>query len=104
MRIITDGMTPLSRAVLVDALESDDGRTFEPGSPLLLAAGDRLRFEGDALVVLRDGGVRHDLVGEWSWRCSVRSRTGAGSRAPDTSRETPTFSPFQVISSRVSPR
>ncbi|MET9542807.1 hypothetical protein ABZY16_35815 [Streptomyces sp. NPDC006553] len=72
MRIIADGSTPLSRAVLVDALESDDGLTFEPASPLFLAAGDRLRFEGDVLVVLRDGGVRHALVGDRHWRCSIR--------------------------------
>ncbi|MFD3993534.1 hypothetical protein [Streptomyces sp. NPDC058583] len=81
MRIIADGSTPLSRTVLVDALEHDDGYTFEPASPLFLAAGDRLRFEGGALVVLRDGGVRHDLVGDWYWRCRIRP-TRAGSRAP----------------------
>ncbi|MFF3842654.1 hypothetical protein [Streptomyces sp. NPDC001930] len=81
MRIIADGSTPLSRAALADALENDDGLTFEPTAPLFLAAGDRLRFEDDALVVLRDGGVRHDLLGDWYWRCRIRP-TGAGSRAP----------------------
>ncbi|MFV6027010.1 hypothetical protein [Streptomyces sp. NPDC056264] len=72
MRLIADGSTPLPRAVLVDALEHDDGYTFEPASPVFLAAGDQLRFEGGGLVVLRDGGVRHDLVGDWYWRCRVR--------------------------------
>ncbi|MET7759229.1 hypothetical protein ABZT27_31690 [Streptomyces sp. NPDC005389] len=72
MRLIADGSTPLSRAVLVDAFEHDDGYTFEPASPLFLAAGDRLRFEDGVLVVLRDGGVRHDLVGDWYWRCCIR--------------------------------
>ncbi|MFJ7986036.1 hypothetical protein [Streptomyces sp. NPDC096351] len=72
MRLIADGSSPLPRAVLVDALEHDDGSTFAPASPLFLAAGDRLRFEGGTLVVLRDGGMRHDVVGDRSWRCRVR--------------------------------
>ncbi|MFJ2931286.1 hypothetical protein ACIO8G_00800 [Streptomyces sp. NPDC087219] len=45
------------------ALENDDGLTFEPASPLFLAAADRLRFQDGALVVLRDGRARHALVG-----------------------------------------
>ncbi|MEU7698203.1 hypothetical protein [Streptomyces sp. NPDC039028] len=90
MRLIADGSSPLPRAVLVDALEHDDGSTFAPESPLFLAAGDRLRFEGGTLVVLRDGGVRHVLVGDWSWRCHVRP---AHRPPPPTARPAPGATP-----------
>ncbi|MEV7376214.1 hypothetical protein AB0O51_35655 [Streptomyces sp. NPDC090301] len=91
MRLIADGSTPLPRAVLVDALEHDDGHTFEPASPLFLAAGDRLRFEGGALVVLREGGKRHDLVGDRYWRCRVRPAPGP---PPPPARHTPGKTPL----------
>ncbi|MFE5829342.1 hypothetical protein ACFQ67_03575 [Streptomyces sp. NPDC056488] len=73
MRLVADGITPISRRVLVDAFETDDGYAFEPASPLFLAAGDRVSFEGDRLVVVRAGGERLAPVGGWSTRCGPGS-------------------------------
>ncbi|MFH9727606.1 hypothetical protein ACH4M4_32265 [Streptomyces sp. NPDC017254] len=69
MRILADGSTPVSRLVLGDELETDDGYAFEPLRPLFLAAGDRIRFDGDTLVVVTAGGLRVEPVGTWSTRC-----------------------------------
>ncbi|MFF8413886.1 hypothetical protein [Streptomyces omiyaensis] len=66
---MADGATPVSRSVLVNDLETDDGYAFEPASPLFLAAGDRVGFEGGVLVVVRAGGERLAPAGDWSPRC-----------------------------------
>ncbi|MFD0375696.1 hypothetical protein [Streptomyces sp. NPDC127112] len=42
MRLVADGITPTSRLVLVDDLETDNGHAFELASPLFLAVGDRI--------------------------------------------------------------
>ncbi|MFE5512661.1 hypothetical protein ACFQ9J_19095 [Streptomyces sp. NPDC056529] len=69
MRLVADGTTPIPRRVLVDAFETDAGHAFEPASPLFLAAGDRVSFEGDGLVIVRAGGERLSPAGGWSTRC-----------------------------------
>ncbi|MFD8417526.1 hypothetical protein [Streptomyces sp. NPDC059650] len=73
MRLVADGATPTSRLVLVKDLKTDDGYAFELASPLFLAAGDRIAFEGDGLVVVRAGGERLSLAGDWSTRCEPGS-------------------------------
>lgn len=76
MRLVADGATPIPRSVLVDDLETDDGHAFEPASPLFLAAGDRIDFEGDLLVLVRAGGERVAVAGSWSTRCRLGVRRG----------------------------
>lgn len=73
MRLVADGATPTSRLVLVKDLETDDGYAFELASPLFLAAGDRIGFEGDGLIVVRAGGERLSPAGGWSTRCGPGS-------------------------------
>lgn len=73
MRLVADGATPTSRLVLVKDLETDDGYAFEVASPLFLAAGDRVVFEGSRLVVVRASGVRLPPAGGWSTRCGAGS-------------------------------
>ncbi|MEU9720824.1 hypothetical protein [Streptomyces sp. NPDC047976] len=73
MRLIADGATPIPRMVLVEDLETDDGYVFEPAEPLFLAAGDRIAFEGDGLVVVRAAGGRLVPPGSWSTRCRLRA-------------------------------
>ncbi|WP_412075300.1 hypothetical protein ACLF6K_04880 [Streptomyces xanthophaeus] len=73
MRLVADGTTPASRLVLVEDLETDDGHAFELSRPLFLAAGDRIAFEGDRLVVVRAGGERLMPAGDWATRCGLRS-------------------------------
>lgn len=73
MRLIADGATPTSRLVLVKDLETGDGYAFELESPLLLAAGDRIAFEDDRLVVARASGERLSPAGDWSTRCGPGS-------------------------------
>ncbi|MFF8381325.1 hypothetical protein ACF07V_35015 [Streptomyces sp. NPDC015661] len=73
MRLIADGATPTSRLVLVNDVETDDGYAFELNSPLFLAAGDRIGFEDDRLVVARAGGMRLSPAGSWSTRCGPGS-------------------------------
>lgn len=58
MRLIADGTTTASQLVLVNELESDDGYAFELDSPLFLAVGDQVSFEGSDLVVARASGER----------------------------------------------
>lgn len=77
MRLVADGATPISRLVLVEELETDDGYAFELARPLFLAAEDRIAFEGDRLVVVRASGERGAPAGGWSTRCrpgSLRRR------------------------------
>ncbi|MFJ3723056.1 hypothetical protein ACIPYQ_10855 [Streptomyces sp. NPDC090045] len=74
MRLIADGTTPISRSVLVKDLETDDGYAFELASPLFLACGDRIGFEGDGLVVVRAGGERLTPAGGWATRCGPGAR------------------------------
>ncbi|GAA1406776.1 hypothetical protein GCM10009639_54970 [Kitasatospora putterlickiae] len=71
MRLIADGTTAASRLVLVNELESDGGYAFELDSPLFLAVGDRVGFEGGHLVVARASGERLRAVGFWSTRCRI---------------------------------
>ncbi|MFB7037573.1 MULTISPECIES: hypothetical protein [unclassified Streptomyces] len=73
MRLVADGTTPIPRRVLAEDLETDDGYAFEPASPLFPAAGDRISFEGDRLVVVRAGGERLSPAGGWSTRCGPGS-------------------------------
>lgn len=73
MRLVTDGATPTSRLLLVKDLETDDGYAFELASPLFLAVGDRVAFEGSRLVVVRANGVRLSPAGDWSTRCGPGS-------------------------------
>lgn len=75
MRLVADGATPTSRLVLVRDLETDDEYAFELASPLFMAAGDRVAFEEDRLVVVRADGVRLSPAGDWSH--SVRTRVSA---------------------------
>ncbi|WP_314245081.1 hypothetical protein [Streptomyces sp. DSM 40907] len=46
MRLIADGATPIPRSVLVEDLETDNGRAFELAGPLFLAAGSPKRVAG----------------------------------------------------------
>ncbi|MER5482089.1 hypothetical protein ABT024_02570 [Streptomyces sp. NPDC002812] len=73
MRLVADGITPTSRLVLVEDLETDDGHAFELANPLFLAVGDRIGFEGGRLVVVRAGGDRLTPAGGWSTRCGLRA-------------------------------
>ncbi|MDQ0597712.1 hypothetical protein QF037_002057 [Streptomyces canus] len=76
MRLTADGATPIPRSVWVEVLETDDGYAFELVRPLFVTAGDRIGFEGGALVVARPCGARLTAEGSWSTRCGP----GAGSR------------------------
>ncbi|MFI0811849.1 hypothetical protein [Streptomyces echinatus] len=71
MRLIADGTTAASRTVLLNELETDDGYAFELDSPLFLAVGDRVSFEGSNLVVARVSGERLRPAGSWSTRCPI---------------------------------
>ncbi|MCG8969069.1 hypothetical protein [Streptomyces sp. CL12-4] len=73
MRLVADGTTPTSRLVLVKDFETDDGYAFELAGPLFLAAGDRIAFESDRLVVVRASGERLSPAGDWSTRCGPGS-------------------------------
>ncbi|MFD5108202.1 hypothetical protein [Streptomyces cinereoruber] len=79
MRLTADGTTPISRSVLVNDFETDDGYAFEPASPLFLA-GDRIALGRDGLVVMRADGARLAPAGDWSTRCrpGVRKDFGRG--------------------------
>ncbi|MGW7318906.1 hypothetical protein [Streptomyces sp. NPDC054865] len=73
MRLIADGTTVISRLVVVNDLETDDGHAFELADPLFLAVGDRVRFEGDGLVVVRAaGGEPLARTGDRVTRCGLR--------------------------------
>ncbi|MEV7891704.1 hypothetical protein ACWD3I_43175 [Streptomyces sp. NPDC002817] len=76
MRLTADGAAPVPRSVWVEGLETDDRYVFELVRPLFLAAGDRIGFEGDGLVVVRPCGARLTAEGSWSTRCGP----GVGSR------------------------
>ncbi|MFC8269798.1 hypothetical protein ACFUIZ_29365 [Streptomyces cinereoruber] len=69
MRLTADGTTPISRSVLVNDFETDDGYAFVLASPLFLAAGDRVALGRDGLVVTRTDGARLTPAGDWSTRC-----------------------------------
>ncbi|MFF4318986.1 hypothetical protein [Streptomyces sp. NPDC001568] len=74
MRLIADGATPIARLVMVNDLETEDGHAFELAEPLFLAVGDRIRFEGDALIVVRAGGGEPlTPSGGWATRCGLRA-------------------------------
>lgn len=73
MRVTADGATPVPRLVLVEDLETDYGHAFELASPLFLAAGDRIAFEGDVPVFVRAGGEQVTPAGTWSTRCGLRA-------------------------------
>ncbi|MFB6825032.1 hypothetical protein ACFCXA_26025 [Streptomyces virginiae] len=77
MRLIADGTTAASRAVLMNELETDDGYAFELDRPLFLAARDRIGFEGDDLVVARASGERLRPAGSWATRCRLGYRPPA---------------------------
>ncbi|KQX70128.1 hypothetical protein ASD48_40325 [Streptomyces sp. Root1310] len=74
MRLIADAATPVTRMVLINELETDDGYAFELHSPLFLAAGDRISFQDGNLVVARSSGERLRPVGSWSTRCHTGYR------------------------------
>jgi hypothetical protein len=76
MRCVADGITPVSRLVLVEDLDTGNGHAFELASPLFLAVGDRIGFEDGRPVVTRAGGDRLTPAGDWSTRCGQ----GAGRR------------------------
>ncbi|THA74384.1 hypothetical protein [Streptomyces sp. A0592] len=69
MRLITDGVTPVPRMMLVDDLETDDGRFCELDGPLFLEAGDRIAFDGRTLSVTPKSGRAFSPTGEWGIRC-----------------------------------
>ncbi|MER5412819.1 hypothetical protein ACFQ9Q_43310 [Streptomyces virginiae] len=74
MRLIADGTTAASRAVLMNELETDDGYAFELERPLFLAVGDRIGFEDGDLVVARASGERLRPGGSWATRCRLGYR------------------------------
>ncbi|MFF5486495.1 hypothetical protein ACFY7Y_25735 [Streptomyces virginiae] len=69
MRLIADGTTAASRAVLMNELQTDDGYAFELERPRFLAVGDRIGFEDGNLVVARASGERLRPAGSWATRC-----------------------------------
>ncbi|MEV6682459.1 hypothetical protein AB0N09_37205 [Streptomyces erythrochromogenes] len=69
MRVITDGVTPVPRMMLVDDLETDDGRFCELDRPLFLEIGDRIGFDGRTLSVTRKSGKTYSPAGDWGIRC-----------------------------------
>ncbi|MFA7761791.1 hypothetical protein [Streptomyces sp. NRRL S-448] len=73
MRLEADGATPIPRLVLVEDLETETGHAFELASPLFLAAGDRIAFEGDVPVFVRADGEKVTPAGNWSTRCGLRA-------------------------------
>ena len=85
MRLPTDGVTPIPRLVVVDDLGMDDGYFCELESPLFLAPGDRVLFDGrgSRLVVTRAGGETFSPAGTWGVRCSYgRPRLGGEGGSP----------------------
>ncbi|WP_406076338.1 hypothetical protein [Streptomyces virginiae] len=74
MRLIADGTTAASRAVLMNELETDDGYAFELERPLFLAVGDRIGFEDGDLVVARASGEYLRPGGSWATRCRLGYR------------------------------
>ncbi|MEU6299431.1 hypothetical protein [Streptomyces erythrochromogenes] len=73
MRLITDGVTPVPRMMLVDDLETDDGRFCELDRPLFLRIGDRIDFDGRTLSVTPKGGESFSPGGAWGIRCRRRA-------------------------------
>ncbi|MER7667422.1 hypothetical protein ABTY61_03020 [Kitasatospora sp. NPDC096128] len=69
MLLIADGVTPVPRMLLVDDLETDSGGFCELDSPLFLAIGDRISFDGRSLSVTRANGETFLPSGEWGIRC-----------------------------------
>ncbi|WBP91312.1 hypothetical protein [Kitasatospora cathayae] len=69
MLLIADGVTPVPRMMLVDDLETDSGGFCELDSPLFLAIGDRISFDGRSLSVTRANGETFSPSGEWGIRC-----------------------------------
>ncbi|MER7734028.1 hypothetical protein ABTX80_24370 [Streptomyces erythrochromogenes] len=72
MRLITDGITPVPRMMLVDDLETDDGRFCELDRPLFLRIGDRIDFDGRTLSVTPKSGEAFSPSGAWGIRCRRR--------------------------------
>ncbi|MFJ1755157.1 hypothetical protein [Kitasatospora sp. NPDC088134] len=72
MHLVTDGVTPVPRLVMVDDLGKDDGYYCEPDRPLFLAPGDRILFDGMKMIltVTRAGGGTFSPTGQWGVRCS----------------------------------
>ncbi|GAA3091314.1 hypothetical protein GCM10017562_73080 [Streptomyces roseofulvus] len=71
MRLVADGVTPVSRLVLVGELLTDDGYAFELARPVFLAAGDRVAVGDRELVVVSGGGERLSAAGGWATRCGA---------------------------------
>ncbi|UXY25587.1 hypothetical protein [Streptomyces sp. HUAS TT20] len=69
MRLITDGVTPVPRLVLVDTFETDGGHFCELADPLFLMAGDLILFDGGNLSVTRADGTTFTPAGAWGVRC-----------------------------------
>ncbi|MFD7732975.1 hypothetical protein ACFV6F_21605 [Kitasatospora phosalacinea] len=72
MRLATDGVTPVPRLVMVNDLGKEDGYFCELTSPLFLAPGDRVLFDGmkSNLTVTRASGETFSPTGKWGVRCS----------------------------------
>ncbi|MFJ4185471.1 hypothetical protein [Kitasatospora sp. NPDC089509] len=72
MRLATGGVTPVLRLVMVNDLGEHDGYVCEPTSPLFLAPGDRILFDGMKmnLTVTRASGETFSPTGRWGVRCS----------------------------------
>ncbi|MFF3075418.1 hypothetical protein, partial [Kitasatospora sp. NPDC057936] len=69
MLLLADGVTPVPRMMLVNDLETDSGGFCELNSPLFLAVGDRIAFDGRSLLVSRASGESFSPNGEWGIRC-----------------------------------
>ncbi|MFD8704823.1 hypothetical protein ACFV1W_19740 [Kitasatospora sp. NPDC059648] len=71
MQVITDGITPVPRFVMVDDLGPDFGYFCELTEPLFLAPGDRILFDGmrTVLTVTRTDGTAFSPTGRWGVRC-----------------------------------
>ncbi|MFF7589348.1 hypothetical protein ACFZCK_17860 [Kitasatospora purpeofusca] len=69
MLLPADRVSPVPRLTLVDDLETDGGGFCEPDSPLFLAIGDRISFDGRSLSVTRASGGTFSPSGEWGIRC-----------------------------------
>ncbi|MFF0413555.1 hypothetical protein ACFYUY_24345 [Kitasatospora sp. NPDC004745] len=71
MHLAVDGETPVPRFVMVDDIGRADGYYCALSSPLFLAPGDRILFDGmrSVLTVTRATGEVLSPEGTWGVRC-----------------------------------
>ncbi|KQV11414.1 MULTISPECIES: hypothetical protein [unclassified Kitasatospora] len=70
MRIDFDGVTPVLRMLLLNEFQPHSDFHVELERPVFVAVGDRVSYEGGAVVVTRLTGERHRYPeGDSYWIC-----------------------------------